>query len=156
MVQLFIMRHGQAESLQVKDEMRQLTEQGKAQARQAGTWLATQCQQPDLVLVSPYVRAQQTLHWLQEGGCKPRRIETDSQITPSGSASAVHDYLDCCSALYRASSVLVVSHMPLVSYLLEEVTLNHQHALFATAAIAHIDYHQDRHAGLLQQWFIPD
>ena len=64
---LFIMRHGEAESLRVDDKSRQLTEFGRAQVSVTANWLIDNyCEnrQVDLALVSPYRRARQTFDML--------------------------------------------------------------------------------------------
>lgn len=68
---IWIMRHGEAGFDAPTDSERTLTEKGKNAAFLQGKWLGEQCIprniQFDKILVSPYVRAQQTLTALTQG-----------------------------------------------------------------------------------------
>ena len=57
-MKLWILRHGEAEPHARSDAQRNLTEHGREQVRQAAAHLIGQS--IDTILVSPYVRAQQT------------------------------------------------------------------------------------------------
>jgi phosphohistidine phosphatase len=59
-MQIFVMRHGQAEMVAPSDEQRPLTETGIKEAKFIGQWLLKNNTIFDCVFVSPYVRAQQT------------------------------------------------------------------------------------------------
>ncbi|NTS75331.1 phosphohistidine phosphatase SixA [Catenovulum sp. SM1970] len=135
-MQLFIMRHGQAEYGADLDSNRQLTELGENEATRSAQWILKQCSEFDLVLVSPYIRAQQTWAKLAQAGVVAKQVETINDLmpdsTPSQAASAI------CAYGADAKSVLVVSHLPLVSYLVEEFTI-HAGPLFSTAGVAQID-----------------
>lgn len=110
-MQLIIMRHGQAVPHAFTDAERALTEQGRFDADQAGKWLADQCYTPEVLLVSPYVRAQQTAARLKIDTLK----QDVSWITPDDAPLLVIRQL-----LQRAeSSIMLVSHQPLVASLLE-------------------------------------
>ena len=134
------MRHGQAEMLGSIDAQRSLTEHGKQEAYDMAQWL--QQKQPSLshVFVSPFKRAQQTADVVLSELKSTPNCQTVSFITPEGSAKAFHDFLDGVCEVENISSLLVVSHMPLVSFLIEELTTEQQTPIFQTAAIAQIDY----------------
>ena len=156
-MQIYIMRHGQAESFAPSDAQRKLTEQGTLEAKVMGKWLndALQSEQVAEVFVSPYIRAQQTAqHVLGELNSTPNSRTLDF-ITPSGSALEFHDYLDGIAASEKLGDLLVVSHMPLVSYLVEELTVERSSPIFQTAAIAHIDYDLQRMKGHLVAMMSP-
>jgi broad specificity phosphatase PhoE len=85
---LWIVRHGQSagnvardladESGAVRIDLRErdvdvpLSDLGREQAASLGKWFAAQPEQPDVVLASPYVRAQQTAEIFRDaGGCAP-------------------------------------------------------------------------------------
>lgn len=154
-VRLFIMRHGQAEPLQADDSSRALTLHGQNEAISSANWLRQQINEIDLMLVSPYVRAQQTAQHVTQVVGTPSRQETLDMITPSGIASEVHDYLDASINLYKPNNILLVSHMPFVSYLVSELTLGVAAPLFATAGIAVIDYNPDTMRGRINEQFAP-
>lgn len=154
-MQLFVMRHGQAEMFSASDAERPLTETGKLEAQVMGTWLNKEHVEIERIFVSPYTRAQQTCEQVMELlACCPER-NTVSMITPSGSAAEFHDYLDGICASEKISSLLIVSHMPLVSYLVEELTVERNAPIFQTAGIAQIDYDLKRMKGHLVQMISP-
>jgi len=57
---LLIIRHAKAEGFAMDDSARNLTEEGKGQAKKVGEFLKAQKLLPDIVLTSPYARAKQT------------------------------------------------------------------------------------------------
>lgn len=143
------MRHGQAEPVAATDQQRELTEQGKLEAALMGKWLAKHQVTFDQVFVSPYVRAQQTAKELLAQLNGDLIWNTLELITPSGDAQMVHDYLDGTQAIEHFNRILLVSHMPIVSYLVAELTVEHDSPIFQTAAIAQIDYDIKRMKGHL-------
>lgn len=155
---IFIMRHGEAEQLldQV-DKQRNLTLHGERQAEGAGRWLKSFIKSDlELALVSPFVRTQQTYNALSRH-IKVRQSKVCDDLVPSGSAQLVHDYIDVLVADKTVShSLLLVSHMPIVSYLLDSLLNQQQSRLFATAAIAVVDYDVESASGKLLHLFHPD
>lgn len=139
-VNLYIMRHGEAQMVAANDESRQLTSHGIAEVTRNAQWLKQQVEGFDLVLVSPYVRAQQTQQRVFDVIETPTKIETLADLVPEGSAENVHDYIDAAIQLYQPKNILLVSHMPLVSYLVEEFSFEQATPIFPTAGIAYIQY----------------
>ena len=139
-INLFIMRHGDAEPFASSDQARRLTDHGIAQVKRNALWLTQHTNQFDLVLVSPYVRAQQTQKLVCEIVDESTRVETLADLVPEGSPGNVHDYVDAAINLYQPKNILLVSHMPLVSYLVESFSIEKHSPIFPTAGIAHIDY----------------
>ena len=70
-MKVFIMRHGEAEVVASSDEARHLTEYGRKQSISQGQWLKTHLNLTALsvqkVIVSPYVRAQETFELVNSG-----------------------------------------------------------------------------------------
>ncbi|MFT5161949.1 MAG: phosphohistidine phosphatase [Alteromonadaceae bacterium] len=139
-VNFYIMRHGEAQMVAANDQSRKLTANGVAEVKQNALWLKQQVAGFDLVLASPYIRAQQTQQIVCDIVETPTRLETLDDLIPEGSAENVHDYVDAAIQLYHPQNILLVSHMPLVSYLVEEFTFEHASPIFPTAGIAHIQY----------------
>ncbi|MCU7555178.1 phosphohistidine phosphatase SixA [Alteromonas sp. ASW11-19] len=156
----FIMRHGEAEPLQLDDKSRQLTGVGRRQVADATQWLTAHwCPEGkvDLALVSPYRRARQTYD-VMSLDIRPGKMEVFEDITPAGNPQLVHDYLDARVATAQArkqslNSILLVSHMPLVSYLVDTVCQSYTTSLFATASIAVIRYQPTSQRGHLETHF---
>lgn len=120
-MRIIIMRHGQAVNQAATDALRPLTDKGQHDARAVGQWLVRQLQQaeiasekePEIVLVSPYVRAQQTAAQVLAVAPQWPREEAD-WITPDNVPSQVIRQL----AARSESAIMLVSHQPLVSGLL--------------------------------------
>ena len=97
-MKIFIMRHGEAEVIASSDEARHLNDYGRKQSILQGQWLKTHLNSTALsvqkVIVSPYVRAQETFELVNSAlGNTLNDIEIWSGITPYGNATLVADYL---------------------------------------------------------------
>jgi phosphohistidine phosphatase len=154
-MQLYIMRHGQANPVGNIDHLRELTPTGYNEAQCMGKWFHQQGLPFVHVFVSPYVRAQQTANTVLDEINGQVKRETINFITPLDDAKKVHDYLDGVCADSDIEHLLIVSHMPLVSYLVETLTADHQSPIFQTAAIAQIDYDVKKMTGNLVQLISP-
>lgn len=148
-MQIFIMRHGDANQFGLSDSQRTLTEQGELEASLMGKWLASNNVAIDHLLVSPYVRAQKTAEVLMSVMESVAQVTTLESIIPSGSAREAHDFIDGYCAVEKPSSLIIVAHMPIVSYLVSEMTAGQSSPIFQTAAIAELDYDLKRMKGHL-------
>ncbi|XQW85956.1 phosphohistidine phosphatase SixA [Thalassotalea piscium] len=155
-MQLFVMRHGQATSFGDSDAERTLTKQGFDEVARMGQWLVDNDYHIEKILVSPYVRAQQTAKQITTQLSKQPLLKTVDFITPEGNAKQAHDYIDGALTSEPIEHLLIVSHMPFVSYLLAELTSNANAPIFQTAAIAHIDYDTQLMKGRLVQMISPN
>lgn len=144
-----IMRHGEAGFSASSDSSRTLTDYGIIQSNQAGIWLKQQDYQFDFGLVSPYLRAQQTLTELSSH-VHVEKVGTNQFLVPGGSPSHIVDVLTLLLA-DGVDNVIVVSHLPLVGYLVNELCPQVSPPMFPTAAIACINLLPDS-AGKLE-WF---
>jgi phosphohistidine phosphatase len=157
-MKLIIMRHGEAERFRVQDKTRSLTSLGEKQASTAGKWLNDYlgADSPvDIALVSSYVRAQETYEHLSN-----QVVVTENQICedviPEGDPKVAHDYIKVL--IEKKSSprvILIVSHMPFVSYFLEEVHFDKQSMLFDTSSIVIVDYDVSVGAGTIERIYHP-
>ena len=171
-MQLFIMRHGEASMKASSDAQRPLTEQGQGEVALMANWLQGKHINFDQIMVSPFLRAQQSadllLSYLHGENCSNKQNEnneishsndyvtkyadkiiTTDLIIPSGGVKEVHDYIDGLYSATNCQTVLIVSHMPLVGYLVEELLVDHPAPIFQTAAIAEIDYDTKKMKGHL-------
>ncbi len=106
---LIVMRHAKAEGTNVDDRSRRLTGRGKADARAVGRWLADEMIAPDVVLVSPAVRAQQTAEQVgEEAGwsAEVRVVDTLYVADVDDVIALLHD-VDA-----GTGTVMVVGHNP--------------------------------------------
>lgn len=141
-MKIYIMRHGQAGMNAKSDETRPLTEQGIQESVRMARWLAPQLSRLDRVIHSPYLRARET--WLAICSELPEVsvVEESDEITPYGDAVRVASYLEALSG--EVESLLVVSHLPLVGYLVHALCPGHEAPLFATSGLACIEFDEGR------------
>ncbi|MBU2871254.1 phosphohistidine phosphatase SixA [Colwellia sp. E2M01] len=166
-MQLYIMRHGEAKQfnpqINCQDSELALTEHGKQEAKIMADWFAKMKIKPKQVFVSPYLRAQQTCDLVTAD--MQTAITTLDFITPLDEAQPIHDFIDGWLTEYISKadknvtiaedSLLIISHMPLVSFLVAELTQSNDAPIFATAGVAHIDYDIDKMQGTLQGLVLP-
>ncbi|NAX23360.1 phosphohistidine phosphatase SixA, partial [Vibrio sp. V39_P1S14PM300] len=110
-MKIFIMRHGEAEHFAASDAERALTTRGISES----VAVARACNEQgitefDKVLISPYLRAQQTWQQIQPM-FKTSAISTSEDITPYGQSDLVFDYLCALIEVEQPQSVLLVSHL---------------------------------------------
>lgn len=154
------MRHGQANPTGSIDHLRELTSKGYQEAKAIGHWFNDSGICLSQIFVSPFIRAQQTANTVLGEFSLAVKSQSLDFITPSDNAERFHDYLDAViannpSEYTHADHLLIVSHMPLVSYLVAELTYDAQSPIFQTAAIAHIDYDVTKMKGQLVKLFAP-
>lgn len=139
-MKIFIMRHGEAEHFAASDAERALTERGIRES----IAIAQSCHQKgvtgfDKVLVSPYLRAQQT--WQQIQPIFPEStFDICHDITPYGQADLVFDYVSALVDVEQLQSLLLVSHLPLVGYLTSEFLTDLPPPIFPTSGMIGIEF----------------
>ncbi len=141
-MKVFIMRHGEAEMYAETDEARNLTAYGKSQSAKIAHWLMDTYQVKfDYVLVSPYVRAQQTWQKISPIlNLHNARIETSDEITPYGDAQDVVEYVKALAEVEKIENMLIVSHLPLVGYLTAGFSADIMPPMFSTSAMSCVEY----------------
>jgi phosphohistidine phosphatase len=100
-MRLLIVRHAEAAPGE-PDELRPLTTEGRAHARDLGERLRTQGFAADAVVTSPLLRARETAAALGLG-----EPEVDERLAPGASPDDVRD-----AASGRGDTVVVVGHQP--------------------------------------------
>ncbi len=138
-MQVFIMRHGEAALEAASDSVRPLTHCGCDESRQMASWLNGQSVDVERVLVSPYLRAQQTLATVREALNLLEGQDVLPELTPGGDPGLVAYYLQALGT-QGVKSALVISHLPLVGYLVSELCPQEAPPMFATSAIACVDF----------------
>ncbi|SFU52952.1 phosphohistidine phosphatase SixA [Xenorhabdus koppenhoeferi] len=145
---VFIMRHGDATLDAISDIARELTPRGYQESREVACWLSQQISGIDSVLVSPYIRAEQTLKVVREKLVLPDNQEVLAELIPSGDVALVASYLQVLATQGR-KAVLIVSHLPLVGYLVAELCPGQTPPMFATSSIACVEWEQQTEKGRL-------
>ncbi|HDX8368379.1 TPA: phosphohistidine phosphatase SixA [Aeromonas dhakensis] len=146
-MKIYIMRHGQAGMNAKTDEQRPLTEQGIEESIHMARWLAPQLGgKLDRVIHSNYLRARQTWQSICSELPKAGAVEESGDITPYGDPTFVASYLTALAA--KHDSILMVSHLPLVGYLVQSLCPAAGAPMFATSGLACIEW-QDGKGALL-------
>lgn len=139
-MQIFVMRHGEAHFNAPSDSERTLTSLGETMTLNVASWLAKNNGKIKRVLVSPYIRAQQTLAILRKNLSLPTEVETMTDLTPNGDERNVVNYLHVLAEAKQIDSVLIVSHLPLVGELVSLLCPHKTPPLFYTSTVACINY----------------
>ena len=111
-MRLIVVRHAEAAPGD-PDELRPLTDAGRATARALGKCLAEQ--KPDAVLCSPLLRARETADQIARAA--GITAEVDERLAPGASADDVTE-----AATGRGDTVVVVGHQPDCSEIVLELT----------------------------------
>lgn len=116
---VFLLRHGNAEPMAERDRDRRLTARGREEVAMTACTSGKELGSVTDVWVSPYRRAQQSFGVVGESiaSIKNAHTQTTEAITPDGHPDQVIDLM------YRAGceSLLLVSHQPLIGVLLDEL-----------------------------------
>jgi phosphohistidine phosphatase SixA len=101
-MRVFIVRHAKAAPGE-PDELRPLTDKGRAAARSLGERL--QAEQPQAVVSSPLLRARETAEPIARAA--NLEIEIDERLSPGADADSLRAVVDG-----RGETVVVVGHQP--------------------------------------------
>lgn len=163
-MKLFVMRHGEAAPQQASkilggqtyetDAERELTARGEREVKASTQWLRAHYAQVDLAITSPLVRAKQTLDIVQ-AELPLKQVEISAEVTPSSDPEAFACALLARLQIEPAETVLVVSHMPFVCYLVSYLDAKVQAPLFPTAGIAVLEVDPLEMAGRLRSMTAP-
>ena len=114
-MQLILIRHGEAEPYQVNDAARNLTTRGVAQAHLTSQQVLEKYL-PDLLVASPYIRAQQTVEAFQDK-LPQVPLHILDEITPDADPQVALDALSMLSSQTSAQCMVVVCHMNVIAYI---------------------------------------
>jgi phosphohistidine phosphatase len=103
-VRVYLCRHAEAAPGE-PDDLRELTDEGRRQARALGVRLAGLAEPPATVLASPLLRARQTAEAIAAETGATLRVEPT--LAPGATADALHDAVAGASA-----PVAAVGHQP--------------------------------------------
>lgn len=149
-MKIFIMRHGEAEHYAASDAERALTARGhSASAAVSRACVEQGFKQFDKVLVSPYLRAQETWQVIAKQFLA-KDVEICDDITPYGESEQVFEYVTALIEHENLTSVLLVSHLPLVGYLTAEFVPEMVPPMFPTSGLVCIEFDPStRHGDML-------
>lgn len=143
---IYIMRHGEAELDAEEDSLRALTKLGERQSLQVAQWLTARINRLDRVLVSPYVRAKQTWQAISSLLPPAKVVEVEEELIPYGDAAKVADYLRALDMGDPEQTVLIISHLPVVGYMVNELCPAIAPPLFVTSGLASLKLNQGQGA----------
>ena len=113
---LYLMRHGIAEELgargQWNDSQRELTQEGERKVKQISEGLAALQIKFDLIVASPYSRAQRTAEIVSQAS-KHARLEISEHLIPGGSSKKLFEFLRGLGGMKE--EILLVGHEPYLS-----------------------------------------
>ena len=116
-MKVWILRHGEAQPHARRDAERELTTHGREQVLHSAARLIGQ--PLDCILVSPYVRAQQTAELVRKALGFTSELITVPWLTPESEPR------DALSKLADSGNVLLVSHQPFVGELISLLLHGH-------------------------------
>lgn len=122
-MKIILIRHGDAGAYTHPDNERNLSDLGKAQARQTADWLG-QNYQPTQFISSPYNRARQTCDIVRQNFADiPLQIY--EHITPNDDAkTAIAGLSDIIDNVPNAACVMIVCHMSIIAHMASILTGN--------------------------------
>ncbi len=115
---IYILRHGQAEPQQTIDEARELTEKGRLDTARVISGRLADLQSVTQLWASPLVRAQQTAH-IAARYLPTLNVMTSDLIIPDADPFRVMEWVQSCER--KNQSILLVSHQPLVGELVNKL-----------------------------------
>ncbi len=138
-MKIFIMRHGEASHMASSDAERHLTMRGRLESLTVVKEAFAQELTVDKVLVSPYIRAQETWEEISTHvNCAD--VESCEDITPYGQADKVYDYVMALVETKQLESIFMVSHLPLVGYMVSEFVTDVAPPMFPTSGMVCIEF----------------
>jgi phosphohistidine phosphatase len=108
-MELYLLRHAEAEESRVQDEQRALTSKGQKQARMVGKFCRMHSFIPQIILSSPLLRAEQTARILALELDLPDIVRLEEFLRPGMSPQRALSYLEKCS---ERGSIFLVGHEP--------------------------------------------
>jgi phosphohistidine phosphatase len=113
-MQVFVLRHGQAEAQVTTDDARNLTAKGRVDVAESVNYSLSDLTHIQEIWASPLVRAQQTAQIVQDIFAAKGvhlQIKTTDFITPESDPAGLFGFLQ----IANINSVLLASHQPFVS-----------------------------------------
>ena len=111
-MQLLLLRHADAATSAASDDLRPLSEKGRSQAKRVGAFCREHDLKPELILTSPFRRAEETAHIVAS--------EIKGEVTLAAflaSGMTPPAALDALRAYTRFDCIMLVGHEPDLSLL---------------------------------------
>lgn len=118
-MRIYLIRHSNAIDIGTEgyedDSQRPLTEKGCSKMEQTAAALNKLGVKPDLIVSSPYIRAQQTAELLAKGLKYKKEIEQNEALIPMGEADTIIGEIN---EKYMVAELMLVGHEPSLSLLI--------------------------------------
>ena len=108
-MQLYLLRHAEAEEDPTNDEQRALTAKGEKQVRKVGRFCLSHSVIPDIILSSPLRRAEETARIFARELDVPNIVQLEGFLRPGMTAKSTLSGLE---KYLEKASVLLVGHEP--------------------------------------------
>jgi phosphohistidine phosphatase len=108
-MQLFLLRHAEAQPDAADDEKRTLTAKGSKQARSIGKFCLEHGFVPEIILSSPLVRAEETARLVARELNVPKLVQIEESLRPGMTAELV---FSCLEKYSEKASIMLVGHEP--------------------------------------------
>ena len=113
-MQLYLLRHAEAEDAATHDEQRALTNKGERQARNVGKFCRSHSIIPEIILSSPLLRTEQTARIFAREVDVPDLVKLEDFLRPGMTAK---NAFSCLEKYSEKASILLVGHEPDLSKL---------------------------------------
>jgi phosphohistidine phosphatase len=152
-MKLYLVRHGTATDIAASDAERELTREGREEARIVGAALAELGVKPSRVWSSPLVRARQTAEIVAQVTKFRGEVELLDELTNGTSTTTLFKVLQSYSS---PEEILLVGHMPSLSEHLAALigSKNPQGLPFGKGSVACVDLDELRPGHGQLRWFM--
>ena len=137
LIEIVILRHGEAGTAS-SDRERPLTDYGREQVSSQYQWLLDQGFLPELILHSPYRRTSETAI-LAADFFHDAKIKIEPLLKPDADPAIISSLIPTLGN----SRILLVSHMPLVSYLTAAISEGIQPFAFPVAGLCWLNLNRE-------------
>jgi phosphohistidine phosphatase len=144
---LFLARHGEPEKNK-EDRLRSLTEKGKTNLFSIALNWKSKIENIDLIIASPYKRTKQTAEIIKIIFDLNKDIIFDSGLEPGCNSQYIEELLN----IYNESNILIVGHMPELSYHVSYFTKTNEMIEFSYATMVKISFtgERSRNSGIFE------
>lgn len=111
---LYLLRHGDAQATAASDEARELTERGRAETRKVAQWFKRLNPKIEVAISSPLIRACQTADIVAQELSLSSCLQKSESLSPEKSPEGILSILN----ELPHNEVLLVGHLPFLGYLL--------------------------------------
>ncbi|MEH6542873.1 MAG: phosphohistidine phosphatase SixA [Porticoccaceae bacterium] len=151
-MKLYLLRHGDAAANAPSDAERPLTRRGEGEVLEIAQRCTDRLKQVAQVVSSPYLRARQTAailtRTLSDVSGYQGELLINPLITPAGQLDEVGAFVGAL----ESEEVLLVTHQPLVGYLLNYLTDSDAHGGMTTANLAALELSAFTRGGAKLLW----